>query len=74
MLERVLNIPQVLNIPGFGYTRFLTLLCMEGRWKGDKFTPPVGFFLIIFFFTQAKSLKFSDFMFLSFRHNMAKFH
>ena len=27
-----------------------------------------------FFFTQAKSLKFSDFTFLSFRHNVAKFH
>ena len=32
------------------------------------------FFFNNFLFTQAKSLKFSDFKFLSFRHNVAKFH
>ena len=43
---------------------------------GGKFTPPLPgrIFFNNLFFTQAKSLKFSDFKFLSFRHNVAKFH
>ena len=49
----------------------LTLLFMVGG--GGKFTPCRIFFNNIFF-TQAKSLKFSDFKFLFFRHNVAKFH
>ena len=36
--------------------------------------PPCRIFFNNLFFTQAKSLKFSDFKFLSFRHNVAKFH
>ena len=36
--------------------------------------PPLSDFFNNFFFTQTKSLKFSDFKFLSFRHNVAKFH
>ena len=49
----------------------LTLLCM-GR-GGGEFTPfPCRNFFNNFFFTQAKSLKFSDFNFLSFRQNVAK--
>ena len=36
--------------------------------------PPCQVFLITFFFTRDKSLKFSDFKFLSFRNNLAKFH
>ena len=36
--------------------------------------PACRIFFNNFFFTEAKSLKISDFKFLSFRHNVAKFH
>ena len=44
---------------------------------GGKFTPTpltCRIFFNNFFSTQAKSLKFSDFKFLSFRHNVVKSH
>ena len=56
-----LNKPQTKNF-------VLTLLSMEGETGGG------GGWFNNFFFTQVKNLKFSDFMFLSFRHNVAKFH
>ena len=37
-------------------------------------SPPCQICFNKFFFTQAKSLKFSDFKFLYFRHNVAKFY
>ena len=37
MLDKVLDIPQVLNIPGFsicqGYTRFLKKCCTKDAWQ-----------------------------------------
>ena len=49
----------------------LTLLCMG---EGGVNLPPFRIFFNNFFLTQAKSLKFSDFKFLSFRHYVVKFH
>ena len=46
---------------------------VHGTGEGGEFTSSVGFFLITFFFTEAKSLEFSDFTFLFFTHNVVKF-
>ena len=48
--------------------------CAWGGGRGGEFTPILPDFFNKFFFTQAKSFKFFDFKFLSFRHNVAKFH
>ena len=57
---------------------FLTLLCIwgggGGGGLGEGIYPTLSDFFDNFFLTQARSLKFSDFKFLSFRHNVAKFH
>ena len=54
----------------------LTLLCVQGVGGGVNLPapPPCRIFFNNFFFTQAKSLKFSDVKFLSFRQNVAQFH
>ena len=63
------------NIRIYIYTLYITVFdpIVDGRGGGVNLPPPSDF-LNNFFFTQAKSLKFSDFEFLFFRHNMAKFH
>ena len=74
-IEKVIKkIGNKLYVKWKGYDNSFNPIVHGGDGVGGLIYPTCWIFFNNFFFTQAKSLKLSDFKFLSFRNNGAKFH